>query len=272
METVSDAIAKLNSISGFAEVMTLYRKNFPSKFRRTVKARSLTPLADSLQVAMAIDDFTESLERKFPVYWGNGDFIAESLMEGSFPYLPVATCPLVDSGTQASDLRLGYRVIFAATDNMLRDSMLTPLVGPRIGKWPGPDRVAAICNKKRGPIRYLADAYRYAVQDTGNNFLDISEEDGLVEPVDYTQEMIDFFTQEWREARVILHRCKLFNCWIEADIRRVKPVVEILRQAASDEGRVRVTTDGRQYIGAPLVETLGGLIDEDDDYEDEEIY
>lgn len=275
MPSLGETIGRLEAASGFASLMLLFRKNFPREFRRDVERHHVSPLSGFEVMAGAIDCFLGALQDKFPCAWGCGDHLATQLMEGAIvPCLPVCTHALVEEGTECENLRLGYRVILAATTDDLGDLMMRPIVGERIGSYPDYERVARICAGKRGPLRLMADAYRYAVQVTGNPFLDISNEMcAQSDPVDFTQEMIDYFTAEWKEARAILKRCDRFNDWIEVDLRRVKPVVEILSEAARREQRVRVRTNGDYLIGGrntPLVQTLGGLMDNEEEYAEEE--
>lgn len=275
MPSLGETVGRLEAASGFASLMLLFRKNFPREFRRDVERHRISPLSSFEQMAGAIDCFLGALESRFPVAWGCGDHLATQLMEGAtIPCLPVCTRALVEDDTGPESLRLGYRVILAVTTNDLDDLMMRPIVGAPLGSYPDYERVVRICAGKRGPLRFMADAYRYAVQATGNPFLDISDEMcAQSDPVDFTQEMIDYFTAEWEEARVILKRCDRFNDWIEADLRRVKPVVAILREAAQRERRVRVRTNGDYLIvqrGAPLTQTLAGLMDNEEEYAEED--
>lgn len=281
MANLAETIGQLEAVGGFAEMMQLFRRNSPRQFERRIVARGITPLAGFNQMAVALDDLCIALDSRFPIS-ASGDWLAEQMMEGGFPpYLPVTAAALIYDGITPDDLRLGYRVIYAATTDPLGDLMMRPIVGAQLGHHPDCDDVAALCASKRGALRYLVDAYRYAHAETRNCFLDISEEElGQCEPVEFSQQQIDCLTREWKAAQPILRRCDRFNDWIEADLRRVKTVVNLLRQASAmrKPERVRVwaqTADewAAGYRGTPLVEQMGDWLDEpdDEDYDDEEI-
>lgn len=272
MARLGDTIERLETMNAFVRLMGLFRANFPAAFRREVIQRGITPFADGNNAVRSIDAFLGELQSRFPVSGWGGDWIYQQLLEGAdIPYLPVLMRSLDDCENGPEGLRLGYRVILAATRDSFGDSMMYPLVGAPLGQYPKSPDVARLCGSRRGRIRLLADAYRYAVGETGSFFLDVCEEMySQGDPVDFDQNAIDFLTADWKHGRAILARCARFNDWIEADLSRIKPVVAILRAAVRPERvRVRVMTNG-QATNRPLIETLGDYLDEDDDYAEEE--
>lgn len=273
MTRLTSAIERLETMNAFVRLMQLFRRNCPSAFRREVAARGVTPFAGGDEIVRSIDAFLDALDSRFPVSAWSGDWIYQQILEGAtVPYLPVLTQSLEDEcESGAANLRLGYRVILAATRDSLGDLMMRPLVGAPLGQYPELAQVAKLCASKRGRICLLADAYRYVVGETGSFLLDVCEEMcAQGEPVDFDQNAIDFLTADWKHGRAILARCARFNDWIEADLSRIKPVVAILRAAVRPERvRVRVMTNG-QATNRPLIETLDDYLDEDDDYAEEE--
>lgn len=275
MTTLGETIGKLEAMGGFVSLMRLFQANFPCAFRRHVVKRGITPLAKESDQVRAIDAFLESLDGWFPVSTFGGDWIHQQLLEGAdVPYLPVVTDAIEDRSDDPATLRFGFRVLLAATKNESRDFAMRSIVGTPIGQYLETDRVRAICASKRGPLRHLADAYAYVIGDTGTFFLDVSDEMYCQgEPAEFTQNSIDWLKDDWAQARQILGRCKRFSDWIEADLRRVKPVVAILREAASRQ-RIRVMTNGDYVIGdraTPLMQAMDDwLVDEEEEYAEEE--
>jgi hypothetical protein len=100
----------------------------------------------------------------------------------------------------------------------------------------------------RGPMKYLADAYKVLVYDTGSVFFDYDPEDGI-EPFDWTQPAVEFLTGQYRLARGIERRIAKLETWLDADpAGRTR---QILNYYAKHRRALRREQSIRVRVGAP---------------------
>ena len=91
-------------------------------------------------------------------------------------------------------------------------------------------------------LKHLREACDYAAYNTGNVWLDTTEEMlGYSELPDWDRETIDWLAAEWRKARIILRHANKPVDWLEEDPRRLASLIRLwnrcvqAKEASTDE-------------------------------------
>lgn len=256
MDTLDEISDRLMRLARFAELMIIFQEMYPKEFKQC----ALVSISDESAQTEALQEFIECLNNRFPLY-ADACMLFEWVDEGGEFYLPVYPNG-IDSELDTSDQKLIFRVISAVTVNDYRDRLLTPLVGPVLGKYPDSNEVARVCEGKPRPLCWLADAYNWMTHETGNFWLDVSGEDLEMagEPIDFTRENIAWLTEEWKDAQPIIKRCDKLNDWLKQDtLKRTRRVANLLREAAREQPRIQARVQ---------VNALANVLNLEDDYEE----
>jgi hypothetical protein len=91
-------------------------------------------------------------------------------------------------------------------------------------------------------LKHLREACDYAAYNTGNVWLDTTEEMlGYSELPDWDRETIDWLAAEWRKARIILRHVNEPVDWLEEDPQRLASLIRLWnrcvqhKEASTDE-------------------------------------
>lgn len=117
--------------------------------------------------------------------------------------------------------------------------------------WRG--RLAEASARKRGALRRTAEAVRFLLKDSGNFWVDVTEEElGYASDwPSWDRGMVQRFTEEWQAARRMAARCEELRAWVGTDPGRAAQVENLIRSALHGPGRARARVGG-----TPLVEIL----------------
>lgn len=263
----SDALDGLSRLGARLEFCETVRQVRPSLYRQHQRDCFASPE----RFHALIEAFYQHLETLFPTVWHGLE--EECYEDHALSYIEIF--PQGEMWHEWDPEQIGLAVCGAL---VITGEVDPPrkLAGwkPRPGLW-NEDKLAALCKKQRGPLRYAVQAVRYAFHDTGNLWLDTTVEmlEGSYLPEMSTAD-IRFWAAEWRKAERIFRQIKTLENWLEADpANRLPQLYRLYQQARvadADVNRVRVgVMSSADFVAGnrPLVETLP-LDDNDDEHEE----
>src|SRR5262245_31226210 len=251
-----EAIFHLRMIQHGAHIVELYRSCFPSEFREHgIDYTSGKSVLDSY------DRFTHLVDKYlFPVWpfsalggifdepaycletmsiclYGGNYFFWERMQD--LPDLPIVEKLIVNAygeGARFDEVDFappGDEIIFDW--NLLRQA----------------------CEREKGQLALLPLAAEAVLGQTGNFWLDMTEEMYYqAEEPEWNETNIDYFASEWIEAKDMKKDVERFFEWVGCNYTRVEKVKRLLRKAWRP---MKQTARVRTHSGKPLVETLGGV-------------
>ncbi len=249
------------------EVFSVFEALWPKEFKK-LGVNPCSPIADRIQAYQQLQDL---LSEKLPLFeadWeammDEGDEEMEDGFIGNIPIMPQGSDDYQEWNLDYAPL--ASRVILTITSDF-DDDIVKALVRERVPyEHIDGDALLDACIGQGAP-GYLYDSFSMLYRCTGNEMLDITAEmyDQSEKP-EWSVRGVKWFIAEWKAAQPIIKRAKQFDAWLEKDLRRIRQVENLLRQATKPRERVRI--GGPQPQVRPLVETLG-FLDVDDDESDE---
>lgn len=225
------AIQRLMEFRDSLVMVDLYEHYFPKEFKRShASANRRTPNCYS---PLEIEFLRLVNWWRFPI----GDFYED---EESFSLcIPLETMAMDDQNINEWEpvWQILYTLDCGGTDvtdwnalaAWLPTSATLPVCVTQRGQlqvqWKAFFRQAAQISPK---LIDLQLAMAYATWDTGNSFLDVTYEMlGKSELPDWSQQNVDYLTEEWRKAQSLLKRANAVHDWLNKDPRRVARLIAL---------------------------------------------
>lgn len=278
-ERAHNALDHLRVIVEGADLTYLYRKFFPAEF-----ARETLDYGSANSLMLFYERFSRLVgERLFPVH-GFLDF-DHSYDDPAYELSHMHVCMLKNwhcfdrvNLDGPEDLHIVEKLVILgsnAWNHFDSTTQADPVFRAVDFRKPADhkfdlDLLRMACKEEKGPIGGLGLAAAAILGDTGNVWLDLSHEEyAMSELPTWTEGQIKFLAKEFTEYKRLRKEIRAFFDWANSP-NKVERVKRLLRGCwvPKDEERVRVRAqrfagDPRPFaeaLGAPLVETLGGLV------------
>lgn len=241
-------------------MFAVFEALWPKEFK-ALGVNPCSPLADRVQAYQMLHDL---LSEKMPLYECEWEMMLEEEgdegMEDDF----ISYIPLEPQGSdEYQEWNLDYvplaqRVILTICSDRDHDDTVKALVREKIPfEQIDSDVLGGLCLLQKSPLRHLWDLFASVYCRTGNEILDITQElyDQSEKP-DWSVHAVKWFIAEWKAAQPIIKRAQQFNAWLEKDLRRIRQVEKLLKQATKPRERVRVRV-GSEALVHTLADVLG---------------
>lgn len=253
--TARDAVERLSDMTGTLSPLAMFKHYFPEEFAaQEINWKTCEGVA---QACCKLSELVDA--RLFPCcsFWAFDEMEVggwdDIIFHAPFPAW------YDDNGREPADFgqleqsillqcgyleRRGEELEFAQDLNMKRAEIEIELL-------------EQLCEKKRGPVRWLPLAVRFFLKSTGNQWCDITEEETgyCTDWPTWNLEAMEFLRKEWIEALKISGRVSDLEAWMTQSPANRAKVEDLLRRAVNKpkakRQRVRVTTQG-----TPLVEQM----------------
>ncbi len=260
--TAQDAVERLSGIVETLSPLGLFQHYFPKEF-----AAQKINWKTGAGVMRACCTFSELVDQRlFPCcsFWafdeGHEDHHDDIIFEAPFPAWH-------DDGRDPTEMGRLEQIILLQLGYLDRRGEELELVWNRDGSGINIERLEHLCERKRGPVRWLPLAVRFFLKSTENMWCDLTQDelDNCRDWPIWNLEAMEYLRKGWVEARKISRRVGEVEAWIGQSQTHQAKVEDLLRQAMNKpkakRQRVRVTTQG-----TPLVEQMNewGLENEDE--------
>ena len=250
-----DAIFHLRLIQGGGHIVELYKQCFPMEYRQHGIDYTSAP-----GLLASYDRFTQLVdEHLFPV-WSFSD-LGALYEDPGYCLETMAICVQYnyhywDRMQNLEEMPLVEKLIVNAHGESAPFDDVD-FVLPRKGFIFDWQLLGDACAREKGALALLPRAAEAVLGQTGNFWLDMTEEEFYqVEAPDWNETNIHFFNAEWIQAKEIKKDIDRFFSWVGCNYTRVEKVKRLLRKAWRPiEQRPRVRT----HSGKPLVDVLGGV-------------
>lgn len=259
--TAQDAVERLTGIVETFSPLGLFQHYFPKEF-----AAQGIDWKTGAGVMQACCTFSELVDQRlFPCcsFWafgeGNEDYCDDIIFEAPFP-------AWYDDNRDPTELGRLEEVVLLQCGYLERRGEELAHAQKFEHVSIDPDLLEQLCERKRGPVRWLSLAVKFFLKGTGNFWCDLTQEECDCAPdwPSWSKENIEWLRKDWVEARKISSRVSEVEDWIgESPANRAK-VEDLLRQAikrpTGEPQRLRVSTQG-----TPLIQQMDDWDLEDED-------
>ncbi|HEX2909884.1 MAG TPA: hypothetical protein VH186_03680 [Chloroflexia bacterium] len=237
--TFTEATAYLRSLWHSANLLSLYRHYFPQEFAASTASTSLRVRGEYNELnelnglySPKEIEFLHLVEDKlFPIYL---DYYLEGDEREDCIYIPSFGPDWWSY--EFEELHAGWQLLLRICGSVEEDRNIANLDTHRAGveaaftglkrhkvDW---NKFRAICLAKDVPISYLPLAFDMLDHDTGNIFLDPTDE-MPVEPLEWSIEDLDFLIEHYEEATTSLEKAEKLLDWLTASPLHLQEVIEL---------------------------------------------
>ena len=252
--TFPDAASYLQNLSAGANLLDMYRHYFPDEFERS-QASSLAPRPSPAAAynyrhqshdRVEFDryhspkelEFLELVEnRLFPLGFGPGTGPQEERVDA----IPVFNIGIDWWMEPLSELLPGWQFLLLVAGNVeagvdvdlldIDETVREVLTRSGISAvdW---EQLEIICRGAAEPLCYLPLAIELLNHETGNIYLDASDE-MPADPLDWCREDVDFLIEQYRQALEIRDKTQRLVDWLEAGAANLKEAIELWNQSSA---------------------------------------
>ncbi len=218
-----------------ANLLTLYQHYFPQEY--TASTASVRPAKGAVYSARETEFFELVNARLFPLPL---DVFLDEYEGARSATLPVMTFGIDWWLDSVADLRPGWQLLLLLTDEVAVtdvevDARFLKTYAKRIKPRPPGSRIdgdafKAACQAAGEPITALPLALDMLAHDTGNIWLDPSDEMPVMD-AEWCVQDIDLLTREYQEAQQILSQIDQVLDWIEASPAHFGKVITLWNHA-----------------------------------------
>lgn len=252
--TLDMARNRIGLLRDSARLLHLFEEVFPDEFAARVEEGESSGVLGT--VPRRLQRFFDLVrERLFPLpdFYFEVDEAEDWLRAVPFwPLLPD------DYDVAIDELPTYHKLVLALMDGDFRKGLLAELLGEQraeqfleAGTRIDSERLKRMCERAGGPIEHFLLALDVVARSTGNDWIDISQEDCGACEIEWSAEALHILAEEYRKADAILDRVRAFDDWLEEDTSHLEMACAFWMRAAGD------ADDGRQMgflvDGVPLL-------------------
>jgi hypothetical protein len=225
----TSALAMLDKTLASVNLLDLFSRRFPAEYEAFQPPQDRPPL-----IAIAAT-FFELMGRLFPMpdFWG----VEDELIEECFACIPLDSLIPNWDECDPADFPFYHQLGAALAGFHDLDAVLRPRLGNKAADFQDmperidPARLTELCDTEGGPVPHLILAVNIACRNTDCFWIDLSPDMAGADMADWSDENIEFLTQQATLCTELLAKADSFDKWLLASPANLYRACELWKQA-----------------------------------------